>query len=95
VSLFFNLLPSVTKSLDILAHPSMDAFPNAILWPLFPAAPKMTDYRLWYGYIGLALGFGVAALLIIIFTTRRLGYQHCRADAKARSRKMKVNGTKV
>ena len=31
----------------------MDAFPNAILWPLFPAAPKMTDYRLLYGYIGL------------------------------------------
>ena len=27
----------------------MDAFPNAILWPLFPAAPKMTDYRLLYG----------------------------------------------
>jgi hypothetical protein len=56
----------------------MDAFPNAILWPLFPTAPKMTDYRLWYG-----------ALLIIIFTTGRLGYQHYRADAKARSRKMK------
>ena len=58
----------------------MDAFPNAILWPLFPAASKMTDYRLLYGYIGLALGFGVTALLIIIFTRSRLGYQRYRSE---------------
>jgi hypothetical protein len=58
----------------------MDAFPNAILWPLFPAAPKMTDYRLLYGYIGLALGFGVTAPLIIILTRGRLGYRHYRAE---------------
>jgi hypothetical protein len=69
----------------ILAHASMDAFPNAILWPLFPAAPKMTDYRLLYGYIGLALGFGVTALLIIILTRGRVGYQHYRAERQGAS----------
>jgi membrane protease YdiL (CAAX protease family) len=62
----------------ILAHASMDAFPNAILWPHFPAAAKITDHHLLYGYLGLALGYGVMALLIIIFTRSRLGYQHCR-----------------
>jgi hypothetical protein len=50
---------------------------------LFPAAPKMTDYRLLYGYIGLALGFGVTAMFIIIFTRGRLGYQHYRPESQA------------
>jgi len=49
----------------ILAHASMDAFPNAILWPLFPAATKLTDYGFLYGYLGLIFGFGVTALLLI------------------------------
>jgi CAAX protease family protein len=65
----------------ILAHTSMDAFPNAILWPLFPAATELTDYRVLYGYLGLATGFGVTALLIIIFTRGRLGYQHYRPES--------------
>jgi hypothetical protein len=62
---------------------SMDAFPNTILWPLYPATGKMTDYRLFYGYMGLALGFGVTAMLIIIFTRGRLGYQHYRPESQA------------
>jgi membrane protease YdiL (CAAX protease family) len=65
----------------ILAHASMDAFPNAIVWPLFPAASKITDHHLLYGYLGLALGYGVTALSIIIFTRGRLGYQHCRPES--------------
>ena len=65
----------------ILAHASMDAFPNAILWPHFPAATKLTDYHLLYGYLGLALGYGVMALLIIMFTRGRLGYQHYRPES--------------
>ena len=66
----------------ILAHASMDAFPNAILWPHFPAATKLTDYHLLSGYLGLVLGYGVTALLIIVFTRGRLGYQHsCKEEA--------------
>ena len=64
----------------ILAHASMDAFPNAILWPLFPAATKLTDYGFLYGYLGLIVGFGVTALLLILFTRGRLGYQYYRPE---------------
>jgi membrane protease YdiL (CAAX protease family) len=60
----------------ILAHASMDAFPNAILWPLFPAATKLTEYGFLYGYLGLIVGFGATAVLLIFFTRGRLGYQH-------------------
>lgn len=74
--IFNNTKGSVLMA--ILAHTSMDAFPNAILWPLFPAVTKLTDYRVLQGYLGLATGFGVTALLIIIFTRGRLGYQHYR-----------------
>jgi len=28
-----------------------------------------------YGYLGLSIGFGVTALLLILFTRGRLGYQ--------------------
>jgi membrane protease YdiL (CAAX protease family) len=66
--------------LAILAHTSMDAFPNAILWPLFPAATKLTDYGCLYGYMGCAIGYGAMALLIVVFTRGRLGYQHNRPD---------------
>ena len=62
----------------ILAHASMDA--NAILWPLFPAATKLTDYGFLYGYLGLIFGFGVTALLLIFFTRGRLGYQYYRPE---------------
>lgn len=40
----------------ILAHASMDAFPNAILWPLFPAAAGITGYHLLYGIWDSRLG---------------------------------------
>jgi membrane protease YdiL (CAAX protease family) len=79
--IFNNTKGSVLMA--ILAHASMDAFPNAILWPLFPATGKMTDYRQLYGYLGLTLGFGVTAMLIIIFTRGRLDYQHYRPESQA------------
>lgn len=59
----------------ILLHASFDAFPNAILWPALPALTKLTNYNLLYGYLGLAIGFGVMALLLIILTRSRLSYQ--------------------
>jgi len=77
--IFNNTKGSVLMA--ILAHASMDAFPNAILRPLFPAAAKLTDYHLLHGYLGLALGYGLTALLIIIFTRGRLGYEHYRPES--------------
>ena len=71
--IFNNTKGSVLMA--ILTHASMDAFPNAILWPLFPAATKLTEYRFLYGYLGLIIGFGVTALMLVLFTRVRLGYQ--------------------
>ena len=52
----------------ITAHASVDT-PEAVLLPLFPAVA--------YGglLLAAAIGFGVAALLILILTRGRLGYQ--------------------
>ena len=77
--LFNNTKGSVLMA--IMAHASMDAFPNAILWPLFPATGRVTDYRLLYGYMGFAIGFGATTVLIILFTRGRLGYQHYRPES--------------
>jgi len=33
-----------------------------------------------YGYLGLIVGFGVIALLLILFTRGRLGYQYYRPE---------------
>jgi divalent metal cation (Fe/Co/Zn/Cd) transporter len=76
--IFNNTKGSVLMA--ILTHASMDAFSNAILWPLFPAAAKLTDYRFLYGYLGLIIGFGVTALSLIFCTRGRLGYQHYRPE---------------
>ena len=46
--------------------------------------------------IGLPLGFGATALLIIIFTKGRLRYQRSARNTKGRRPKIeKVNATKV
>jgi membrane protease YdiL (CAAX protease family) len=58
----------------ILSHTSMDAFPNAILWPLFPAVAQITGGNVLYGYLGLLLAYGVAAALLIALTKGTLGY---------------------
>lgn len=57
----------------ILMHTSQDAFPNAILWPAFPSAAELSSEGYLYGYLGLALGLGAAALLLIAVTRGRLG----------------------
>jgi uncharacterized protein len=61
--------------LAVLVHASMDAFPNAILWPMFPAATRMTAAGFLYGYAGLLLGYGAVALALIVLTRGRLGYK--------------------
>jgi hypothetical protein len=49
-------------------HASFDAFSNAILWQLFPVLTKMTESDFLYDYLGLAIGFGITALLLTALT---------------------------
>jgi uncharacterized protein len=60
----------------ILLHASGDAFPNAILGPLFPASVILTNNGVNVGYCGLVTAYGVLTLLIVVFTKGRLGYEH-------------------
>jgi uncharacterized protein len=62
----------------ILLHGTMDVFPNAFLLAHFPGAAKLTNFGVLSLYWGLALGFGVFALLLVILTRGRLGYQEPR-----------------
>jgi hypothetical protein len=48
-----------------------------------------------YGYIGLAPGCGVTALLIVVFTRGRMGYQHYRAENASLVRGMILLATVV
>jgi uncharacterized protein len=64
----------------ILVHTSGDAFPNAILWPLLPASLAVTGYGVYFGYYGMVIGMGVLALVVIVVTRGRLGYQHYRQE---------------
>lgn len=57
----------------ILVHASMDAFPNAILFPMFPALGDMTGAGVLTAYIANVIGYGGAALVIIVATKGRLG----------------------
>lgn len=77
--IFNNTQASVFMA--ILTHAAMDAFPNAILWAHIPEATKMTSVGVLYGYWGLVIGFGLSALLLVLFTKGRLGYRGGTADA--------------
>jgi uncharacterized protein len=57
----------------ILVHASMDAFPNAVLFPMFPALGEMTDAGILTAYIANVIAYGGAALVIIVATKGRLG----------------------
>jgi uncharacterized protein len=59
----------------VLVHASGDAFPNAIVGPLFPAFVLVTANGVNVGYYGLAIGYGVLALLLVALTRGRLGYE--------------------
>lgn len=60
----------------ILLHASGDAFPNAILGPVFPASVVLTNTGVNVGYCGFVTAYGVLTLLIVVFTKGRLGYEH-------------------
>jgi uncharacterized protein len=67
----FGALGSVLMA--ILLHGTMDVFPNAFLLAHLPGAAEMTSSGVLAMYWGLALGFGLFALLLVIFTRGRLG----------------------
>jgi len=57
----------------ILLHGVMDVFPNAFILPHLPSAGEMTASGALAMYWGLAIGFGVFAGLLLVFTRGRLG----------------------
>ena len=59
----------------ILLHGTTDVFPNGFLLAHLPGATEMTRSGVLAMYWGLALGFGLFALLLVIFTRGRLGMQ--------------------
>src|SRR4051794_26767727 len=64
----------------ILGHTSVDAFPNALLWPLLPASLTVTGYGVYFGYYRMLIGMGMLALAVIAWTRGRLGYEHYRQE---------------
>ena len=60
----------------ILLHGTMDVFPNAFLLAHLPGAAEMTSPGVLSMDWGLALGFGLFAVLLVIFTRGRLGKQY-------------------
>jgi membrane protease YdiL (CAAX protease family) len=62
----------------ILLHGTMDVFPNAFLLSHLPGDAEMTSSGVLSMYWRLALGFGVFALLLVVCTRGRLGYQEPR-----------------
>ena len=69
--LFNNTQGSVL--IAILLHGTMDVFPNMLLLPHLPAAMTMMNAGVLTLYAGLALGFGLTALLLVVLTRGRLG----------------------
>jgi membrane protease YdiL (CAAX protease family) len=57
----------------VLLHTSMDAFPNVVLFPLFPSSVELAEPGCLVAYLGLFVGFGAAALVLIAATRGRLG----------------------
>ena len=59
----------------MLMHASFNTFANKILTPLFPA-PIMSEY----GLLPMLVGFSAVAVLLVVLTRGRLGYQHYRQE---------------
>ena len=61
--------------ITMLMHASFNTFANRIEAPLFPA-PILSEY----GLLPVLVGFGATALVLIVVTRGRLGYQHYRPE---------------
>jgi CAAX protease family protein len=66
--------------LAVLAHAAFDGSPFAFD-ALFPSAPEYYE-PVSFQAMGGAIVFGIAALLIIVFTRGRLGYDHYLQEAE-------------
>ena len=64
--------------ITMLMHASFNTFANKIVAPLFPA-PILSEY----GLLPELVGFGVVALVLIVVTRGRLGYQQEEEPATA------------
>jgi CAAX protease family protein len=74
VTVIFTWVFNNTKGsvfMAILLHGTMDVFPNAFLLAHLPGAAEMTTSGVLSLYWGLALGFGLFALLLVILTRGR------------------------
>ncbi len=66
--------------ITMLMHASFNTFANKIVAPLFPA-PILSKY----GLLPELVGFGATALVLIVVTRGRLGYQHYRQEVLDRA----------
>jgi membrane protease YdiL (CAAX protease family) len=66
--------------ITMLMHASFNTFANKIETPLFPA-PILNEY----GLLPVLIGFGATALVLIVVTRGRLGYQHYRPEEAAQT----------
>ncbi|WP_164877456.1 CPBP family intramembrane glutamic endopeptidase [Prescottella agglutinans] len=57
----------------VIVHASMDAFPNMVLFKMFPALAEQTSFGVNRLYVALAVGLGLAAIALIAATKGRLG----------------------
>lgn len=75
VSIFYAWVWNHTRSIliAILIHSSMDAFPNFVLFPMFPQLGVMTESGVLTAYYANIIGYGIAAIVIIVATKGRLG----------------------
>jgi membrane protease YdiL (CAAX protease family) len=64
--------------ITMLMHASFNTFANRIEAPLFPA-PILNEY----GLLPVLIGFGATALVLIVVTRGRLGYQHYHPEETA------------
>jgi membrane protease YdiL (CAAX protease family) len=67
----------------ILAHTSVDAFPNAILGALFPFTVAISAAGIYKGYYGLDIGLVITAVALIVFTRGRLSYDRYLRETEA------------
>ena len=65
--------------ITMLMHASFNTFANRIEAPLFPA-PILSEY----GLLPVLIGFGATALVLIVVTRGRLGYQHYLQEVEER-----------
>ncbi|MFD1812975.1 CPBP family intramembrane glutamic endopeptidase [Rhodococcus gannanensis] len=57
----------------VVLHASMDAFPNVVLFPMFPALGETTSFGVQKLYLALIIGFGLFAVAVTVATKGRLG----------------------